>query len=157
MQFIPETAIRYGLLNPHDPKAAIDAAARYLRDLLRKFDGRVDLAVAAYNAGEGAVDAFRTGRPLLLRTGKVINPRGLITGGIPPYPETRSYVNQIMGLLVGPHARATQSPVASGRERMALRIRDRNFTLDALGGDASTLVKTKSATNSSFIEIGGPN
>ena len=44
MQFMPETAARYGLSNPHDPKAAIDAAARYFRDLLLKFDGRIDLA-----------------------------------------------------------------------------------------------------------------
>src|SRR6185503_19723659 len=49
MQFMPETAARYGLSNPHDPQAAIDAAARYLRDLLNQFGGRVDLALAAYN------------------------------------------------------------------------------------------------------------
>ena len=58
MQFMPETAARYGLRNPHDPKTAIDAGARYFRDLLRRFDGRVDLALAAYNAGEGTVEAF---------------------------------------------------------------------------------------------------
>src|SRR5678809_352321 len=67
MQFMPETAARYGLDNPHDPKQAIDAAARYLRDLLRRFGGRVDLAVAAYNAGEGAVSSYMTGKPLILR------------------------------------------------------------------------------------------
>ena len=55
MQFMPETARRYGLQNPHDPKAAIDAAAHYLRDLLIRFDGRLDLALAAYNAGEDRV------------------------------------------------------------------------------------------------------
>src|SRR6266436_4529583 len=62
MQFMPETAARYGLRNPNDPRAAIDAAARYMHDLLGRFGGRVDLAVAAYNAGEGAVDSFLTGR-----------------------------------------------------------------------------------------------
>src|SRR5688500_6804583 len=45
MQFMPETAARYGLKNPHDPKGAIDAVARYVRDLLRRFDGRIDLAL----------------------------------------------------------------------------------------------------------------
>jgi hypothetical protein len=101
MQFMPDTAARYGLINPHDPKPAIDAAARYLRDLLQKFDGRIDLALAAYNSGEGAVESFRTGRPLVLRTGKIINRRGVITGGIPPYPETQSYVNSILKLSFG--------------------------------------------------------
>jgi soluble lytic murein transglycosylase-like protein len=100
MQFMPETAVRYGLKNPHDPKAAIDAAAHYLRDLLERFNGRVDLAVAAYNAGEGAVESFRTGTPLVLRTGKIINGRRLVTGGVPPYPETRAYVRSILSPLI---------------------------------------------------------
>jgi len=99
MQFMPDTAIRYGLSNPHDPQQAIDAAARYLRDLLRRFGGRIDLALAAYNAGEGTVESFRTGRPLVLPTGKVINSRGQITGGIPPYRETQQYVRSIIALV----------------------------------------------------------
>ncbi len=100
MQFMPDTAARYGLKNPFDPRAAIDAGARYLRDLLWRFGGRIDLAVAAYNAGEGAVESFRSGKPLVLRTGKVINPRGLITGGIPPYSETQNYVRTIVLPLI---------------------------------------------------------
>lgn len=156
MQFMPETAVRYGLTNPHDHKAAIDAGARYLRDLLKKFDGRVDLAVAAYNAGEGAVESFRSGRPLMLRTGKVINSRGLITGGIPPYPETRSYVNQIMGLLERPHPR-TPPPSLTKEEKMSPRIRTRDFTLDVLSGDESSSTRIIPTANSSFIEIDGPN
>lgn len=99
MQFMPETAARYGLKNPYDPRAAIDAAAHYLRDLLIRFDGRLDLALAAYNAGEGTVESFKTGRPLRLASGKIINARGLITGGLPPYSETRTYVNSIIGLV----------------------------------------------------------
>src|SRR5689334_18369041 len=58
MQFMPDTATRYGLINPHDPRAAIDAAARYLRDLLDRFGGRMDLALAAYNSGEGTVQSY---------------------------------------------------------------------------------------------------
>lgn len=77
MQFMPETAARYGLRNPHNPEQAIDAGARYFRDLLRKFGGRVDLALAAYNAGEGAVSSFMTGKPLVLRGGRVVNGRVL--------------------------------------------------------------------------------
>jgi soluble lytic murein transglycosylase-like protein len=156
MQFTPETAVRYGLTNPHDPKTAIDAAARYLRDLLKKFDGRVDLAVAAYNAGEGAVESFRTGRPLLLRTGKIINSRGLMTGGVPPYPETQTYVNQIMGLLVRPHPSTSQPSPLTNSEKTLPRIRPRDFTLDVLSGDENSSIKIK-PTTSSFIDAGGPN
>ncbi len=101
MQFMPETAARYGLVNPHDPKAAIDAGARYLRDLLQRFGGRVDLALAAYNAGEGTVESFLTGKPLLLRTGKIINPRGVTTSGVPPYRETQNYVSSILKVSFG--------------------------------------------------------
>ena len=99
MQFMPDTAKRFGVRNPHDPQQAIDAAARYLRDLLRKFGGRLDLALAAYNAGEGTVESFQTGKPLVLASGKIINRRGQITGGIPPYRETQEYVRSIIALL----------------------------------------------------------
>ena len=75
MQFVPSTGKRYGLRNPHDPQDAIDAAARYVRDLMTRF-----------------VEAYRYGRRLMLPNGKVINPRGISTGGIPPYAETRGYV-----------------------------------------------------------------
>ena len=156
MQFMPDTAVRYGLTNPHDPKAAIDAAARYLRDLLKKFGGRVDLAVAAYNAGEGSVESFRTGRPLILRTGKVINLRGQITGGIPPYPETQNYVNQIMGLLVRPHPGRLQPSPLINAEKTSPRNRARDSTLDVLEGDENSSQKIK-RTTSSFIDTGGPN
>lgn len=91
MQFTAPTAARYGLTNPHDPRQAIDAAARYVRDLQRRFGPRGDLILAAYNAGEGTVEAFRAGKTLVLPN-KVINPRGLRTDGIPPYEETRNYV-----------------------------------------------------------------
>jgi soluble lytic murein transglycosylase-like protein len=92
MQFTGATALRYGLTNPHDPSESLDAAARYVRDLHTRFGPRVDLILAAYNAGEGTVEAFRDGRTLVLPNNKIINPRGQRTGGIPPYTETRQYV-----------------------------------------------------------------
>jgi soluble lytic murein transglycosylase-like protein len=92
MQFTAPTAARYGLKNPHDVRAAIDAAARYVRDLQMRFGARGDLILAAYNAGEGTVEAFRTGKKLVLPNMKIINPAGIQTGGIPPYQETRKYV-----------------------------------------------------------------
>jgi hypothetical protein len=92
MQFTRSTAMRYGLSNPHNSRESIDAAARYVRDLQMRFGPRIDLILAAYNAGEGVVEAFRDGKTLVLRNNEVINPRGLRTGGIPPYNETRHYV-----------------------------------------------------------------
>ncbi len=78
-QFMPGTAQGLGLQNPFDPEEAIDAQAHLMRDLLRRF-GSVPLALAAYNAGPGAVEQY---------------------GGIPPYAETRAYVAKILGLLGG--------------------------------------------------------
>ena len=78
-QFMPGTADAMGLLDPFDPGAAINAQAHLMRDLLGRF-GSVPLALAAYNAGPGAVAAC---------------------GCIPPFPETRAYVTKILGLLGG--------------------------------------------------------
>ena len=100
MQFMPLTAKRFGLDDPHHPEAAIDAAARYLRKLQGMFNHRLDLVLAAYNSGEETVMAYRDGRRLLLSNGKVINPKGIKTGGVPPYRETYSYVNNGMELFL---------------------------------------------------------
>jgi soluble lytic murein transglycosylase-like protein len=92
MQFTAPTAARYGLKDPHSANEAIDAAARYVRDLQERFGARGDLILAAYNAGEGTVESFRDGKRLVLSNGKVINPASIRTGGVPPYLETREYV-----------------------------------------------------------------
>jgi soluble lytic murein transglycosylase-like protein len=76
MQLMPDTARRYGVQNMMDPAENIHGGVRYLRDLLAMFKGRVDLAVAAYNAGENAV--VRHGHK------------------IPPYAETRHYVPKVL-------------------------------------------------------------
>ena len=94
MQFIPSTAGQYGLQNPFDARASIEASARYVRDLAARFGGRADLVLASYNAGEGAVEAYRKGISIRLPDGRVINPNRLQTGGIPPYTETRNYVSR---------------------------------------------------------------
>ena len=78
-QFMPATAAAYGLADPFDAAGAIQTQARLMSDLLRQF-GSVELALAAYNAGPGAVAACRC---------------------VPPYPETRAYVARILGLLGG--------------------------------------------------------
>jgi cell wall-associated NlpC family hydrolase len=73
MQLMPSTAAGLGV-DPLDPAQAVDGSARLLSGLLQRFGGRVDLALAGYNAGPGAVQRY---------------------GGVPPYAETRTYVNRV--------------------------------------------------------------
>jgi hypothetical protein len=117
MQFMPATAARFNLANPHDAAGAINAAARYLNALQEMFGGRLDLILAAYNAGEGAVIAFRDGQKLVLSNGKVINPKGIRTGGVPPYRETTGYVKNGVALF----ARLTERELLSNQ---AVKHRD---------------------------------
>jgi hypothetical protein len=86
-QFMPSTAAAYGLTNPYDPIAAIDAEAHLMSDLLRHF-GSPELALAAYNAGPAPVEACHC---------------------IPPYPETQAYVTRILALIGGAGAIAMPS------------------------------------------------
>ena len=75
MQLMPATAKRFGCYDPHDSAANIKAGTKYLAWLLKRFDGDVSLALAGYNAGEGAVDKYN---------------------GVPPYNETQNYVRKIV-------------------------------------------------------------
>jgi len=79
-QFIPSTAAAYGLHDPFDSEAAIDAQGHLMSDLLRQFGGASNLALAAYNAGPAAVEACDC---------------------VPAYPETQAYVTRILALLGG--------------------------------------------------------
>lgn len=83
MQLMPATAQALGA-DPHDMRQNIDAGTRLLRDLLLKYDGDVVKALSAYNAGSGAVDRYH---------------------GLPPFDETRRYVNKV----IGAYQRATTS------------------------------------------------
>jgi Transglycosylase SLT domain len=109
MQFIPSTAKRFNLTNPYDALQSIDAAARYVSELTKQFNGRLDLVLASYNSGETAVDCFLNGRTVRTRSGGVINPHGIKTGGVPPYSETITYVRR--GVLV--FSRVTSAAVFS--------------------------------------------
>lgn len=96
MQLMPATAAQYGARNPFDPDQAVNAGVAYLVTLLDQFGGNVSQALAAYNAGSVPVDAFLRGKRVVLRNGKVVNPRSIRTvGGIPPYRETQDYVESI--------------------------------------------------------------
>src|SRR5438876_369782 len=74
MQLMPATAKAYGA-DPHDPGQNVEAGAAYLRELLIKYDGDARRALAAYNAGPGAVDKYN---------------------GVPPYAETQTYIERVL-------------------------------------------------------------
>jgi len=76
MQLMPATARRLSVRKPFDPASNVKGGVKYLRELVDRFGHRPDLVLAAYNAGEGAVDTY---------------------GGVPPYRETIAYVNRILG------------------------------------------------------------
>jgi soluble lytic murein transglycosylase-like protein len=73
---MPGTASSLGVANPLDPSESIEGGARYLSQLMTQFGGNTSEALAAYNAGPGAVTQY---------------------GGVPPYAETQSYVTKVLG------------------------------------------------------------
>ncbi len=81
MQLIPTTAQRFGANDAYSPQQNVDAGVRYLKTLLQRYDGNLDLALAAYNAGEGAVDRAH---------------------GVPAFRETRDYVQKVQNAYFRP-------------------------------------------------------
>jgi soluble lytic murein transglycosylase len=75
MQIMPMNYRLLNVENPFDPNQSIEGGARYLRDMLDRYNGSINLSLAAYNAGPGAVDRH---------------------GGVPPYPETTEYIERVM-------------------------------------------------------------
>lgn len=74
-QLMPATAAQLGVKDPFDPQQSLDGGAKYLSQMLKQFNGDLKLALAAYNAGPGAVTR---------------------AGGVPPFPETQDYVRKVM-------------------------------------------------------------
>jgi soluble lytic murein transglycosylase-like protein len=81
MQLIPGTAQRFGVGNPFDPAQNVEGGTTYLKSLLDRYDGDLNKSLAAYNAGEGAVDR---------------------SGGVPAYPETQRYVQKVQDAYFRP-------------------------------------------------------
>jgi soluble lytic murein transglycosylase-like protein len=99
MQLIPSTARRFGVRNPFDPKQNVEGGVRYLRFLLDYYKNDYKKAIAAYNAGEGAVDRYQ---------------------GVPPYVETRNYVSQVaMNLRAARQAQGARSKAAETKATAA--------------------------------------
>ena len=110
MQLIPATARRFGVSDVFDPADNIQGGARYLKYLLELYKGDEALALAAYNAGEGAVSRY---------------------GGVPPFPETQDYVAKVRRQLAGA-AKPTQHP-SRDRQPSKPRIRSRRRSRPSRG------------------------
>jgi len=102
MQLIPDTAARFKVRNPTDPAQNIRGGMAYLRWLLAYFEGDLSMALAAYNAGERAVDRYR---------------------GVPPYAETRMYVRRIIAAIGGQRSHPFDPTVTAPSAMLAL-LRD---------------------------------
>jgi soluble lytic murein transglycosylase-like protein len=100
MQLLPSTAKQYGVSDLHDPYQNLRAGAAHLRDLLDEFDGNVTLALAAYNAGSGAVRRY---------------------GGVPAYRETQDYVKKIEGEL-GRRSRPQQKILKGSTTKIQMSV-----------------------------------
>jgi soluble lytic murein transglycosylase-like protein len=94
MQLMPATARQYGVNNVFDPTQNIEGGVRYLKDLVRLYNGQTRLVLAAYNAGQEAVRRYN---------------------GIPPYPETKSYIASIMKTYKKPTV-STKNPTFMVRD-----------------------------------------
>ena len=115
MQLMPGTAVRFGVSNIFDPRQNIEGGARYVRFLLERFDGDVNLTLAGYNAGEGAVEKYGW--------------------QIPPYAETQEYVRRISrrysllrdpnAALYAPRVSTAQLAKLQGKQPVPLTIYER--------------------------------
>jgi soluble lytic murein transglycosylase-like protein len=110
MQLMPDTASELNILNPYDPDQNIRGGTMYLRQMLDHFAGKVELAIAAYNAGPGAVEKH---------------------GGIPPFAETRDYVRRVLALWRGAEMNlpAAASILLPGNHRKPYLVRGANNRL----------------------------
>jgi soluble lytic murein transglycosylase-like protein len=111
MQLMPKTAARHGVRNVHDPAQNVEAGARHLSYLLDLYHGDLEKTLAAYNAGETAVERY---------------------GGVPPYDETRGYVNNILDAyngrsdLRGGFGRSSAQAFRKSKPRPVRVVRDAN-------------------------------
>lgn len=110
MQLMPETAKKYGVDDLFDVRENIEGGVRYLKDLIKAYDGKADLVLAAYNAGQEAIKKY---------------------GGIPPYPETKEYIGRVRasGYMKKTITRKTEIYKYYDRTGRVVLTNDRNLYL----------------------------
>lgn len=126
MQLMPDTAKEYGVNNLHDARENLEGGVAYLRDLARRYNGDMELALAAYNAGPEAVER---------------------AAGVPNYRETRDYLRRIetrygqdLGAGAGPGATGARAPRANGSIH-AIRDREGNIVATNLRGTQVRIIR----------------
>lgn len=100
MQLMPQTASSYDVSDPYDPEENVRAGAAYLRAMMDRFDDNLEYALAGYNAGPEAVVRY---------------------GGVPPYPETRAYVEHVLRLVSGDQSFHLPPTTPPGRKTYVTR------------------------------------